>query len=125
MSKLFGAATQLYDDWSIVESCLQKHDISCKLVAAEFYITVSVTTKAGESKILDVLKLLSVGIPPSKAIQVLEGSMYYDFIRTGSQYGGFCLKYGITKEQFDQVVWPRVEHGLEFNSQWCRKWQES
>ncbi|XP_061988425.1 uncharacterized protein LOC133706896 isoform X2 [Rosa rugosa] len=92
-------ATQLYDNWSIVESCLQKHDISCKLVAAEFYMTVSVTTKAGESnisdKILDVLKLLSVGIPPSKAIQVLEGSMYYDFIRTGSQYGGFCLKYGI------------------------------
>ncbi|PRQ19992.1 hypothetical protein RchiOBHm_Chr7g0223281 [Rosa chinensis] len=89
-------ATQLYDNWSIVESCLQKHDISCKLVAAEFYMTVSVTTKAGESnisdKILDVLKLLSVGIPPSKAIQVLEGSMYYDFIRTGSQYGGFCLK---------------------------------
>lgn len=107
-------------DWSIVESCLEEHAISCKLVLDEFYMTVSITRRAGDSnnsdimdKILDFLKLLSVNVPPSKAVKVLKGGLRYVFIPTGYEYGGFCSKFGITKEQFDKEVWPRVELGLE------------
>ncbi|XP_024173742.1 uncharacterized protein LOC112179536 isoform X1 [Rosa chinensis] len=112
-------ATRLEKDWKCVEACLKKHGISCKLIAAvECCMIVSKTTNAGDpditDKIWDFLKLLSIDVEPSKAIEVLNGRLHFDFIPTGYIYGGgLCSKFRITEEQFAEVVWPRIERGLE------------
>nr|XP_011465270.1 PREDICTED: uncharacterized protein LOC105351702 [Fragaria vesca subsp. vesca] len=111
--------TQVENDWKIVEECLKKHGFCCKLITEGNYCSmiVSRTTNTGgpdiTNKIWDFLKLLSIDLEPSTAIEVLNGSMHYDFIPTGYEYGTLCSKFGVTEEQYAEVVWPHIQRGSE------------
>ncbi|XP_050378784.1 uncharacterized protein LOC126796062 [Argentina anserina] len=115
-------ATLVRKDWKSVEACLSKHGYSCKLITqAEFcycFMIVSKTKNIGDlditDKIWDFLKLVSIELQPSKAIGILNGSMHCQFIPAGYECGGpLCSKFGVTEEQYAEVVWPRIQNSFE------------
>ncbi|KAM5571491.1 hypothetical protein ABKV19_011866 [Rosa sericea] len=80
---------------------------------------VSKTTNAEDpditDKIWDFLKLLPIDVEPPKSIQIfLEscGSILFIFCLRCNTFVN-CSKFGITEEQFAEVVWPRIDRGLE------------
>ncbi|KAK9927941.1 hypothetical protein M0R45_025100 [Rubus argutus] len=108
--------TKLQEAWPVVESALKKHGISCTLDLAEGSMTLS-TTKSRDPDTIDVawdhLELLSTtNVPASMLIKLLAGSMQYDLIKTGYQFGGIRSKFEINKEEWCQ--WERnLRHTLQ------------
>lgn len=71
------------------------------------YIAISTTPWTRDPDIFDMAKefielLAKSNVPPSMAIQILNGEVIHDYVLVGHQQGGLCLKHGITKEQFSK-----------------------
>ncbi|PRQ17070.1 hypothetical protein RchiOBHm_Chr7g0191051 [Rosa chinensis] len=95
-------AKVLEEEWPIVESSLEQYGISCTIYLDEGFMTFS-TTKDRDTiyKARDVLELLSsTSVKPSLAIEVLNGRLKHDIIKTGYFNGGIGSELKIDKETF-------------------------
>ncbi|XP_062006526.1 uncharacterized protein LOC133723650 isoform X2 [Rosa rugosa] len=98
---------KLKDAWPQVESALQEHGISYTLNLAELYMTVSTTPRTKDPDIIhrarEIIVLLSkTTVPTYVVIDILNGDMHHDHIKTGYQEGGLAAIHGIKKERFDK-----------------------
>ncbi|PRQ43492.1 hypothetical protein RchiOBHm_Chr3g0469081 [Rosa chinensis] len=98
---------KLKDAWPEVESALQEHGISYTLNLAELYMTVSTTPRTKDPDIIhrarEIIVLLSKTTTPTYVvIDILNGDMHHDHIKTGYQEGGLAAIHGIKKERFDK-----------------------
>ncbi|XP_050368039.1 uncharacterized protein LOC126786303 isoform X2 [Argentina anserina] len=98
--------------WPTVESSLENYGISCSLDMVEHTMTVSTTTKTMDPDVIvkarELTELLSLQIPLSEAIRILDANMRCDFIEIGPLRQGLCAKYGISEEQFTER-WKRFQ----------------
>ncbi|CAL2269628.1 unnamed protein product [Prunus armeniaca] len=90
-------AKNLQEAWSVLKSSLEEYGISCALDVDQYFITFT-TTKAKDSyAILDsryLIRLLSAGVPPLRAVKVLNGMPCY-LVYTGYIFDGLCKKFDI------------------------------
>ncbi|KAK9926561.1 hypothetical protein M0R45_023784 [Rubus argutus] len=96
---------KLIDALPTVESALQEHGISYTLNLAERYMTVSTTTRTRDPDIIHrarefIVLLSKTTVPAFVAIDILNGSMHHDHIKTGYQEGGLAAIHGIKRERF-------------------------
>ncbi|XP_062029889.1 uncharacterized protein LOC133745777 isoform X1 [Rosa rugosa] len=92
-----GRAKVLAEEWPMVESALGEYGMSCKLDWDGRFITVATTTRTRGADIVykarDLLHLLALtNVPPSMAIQILDGRLHCDIIWTANCYGGLLSK---------------------------------
>ncbi|XP_004298535.1 PREDICTED: KRR1 small subunit processome component homolog [Fragaria vesca subsp. vesca] len=96
---------KLTNAWPEVEAALQEHGISYKLNLAELYMTVSTTPITKDPGIIhrarEVIVLLSkTTVPTYVVIDILNGDMVHDHIKTGYQEDGLAAIHGIKRERF-------------------------
>ncbi|KAL6278893.1 hypothetical protein ACE6H2_022494 [Prunus campanulata] len=96
-------AKNLQEAWAVLKSALEKYGISCALDVDQYFITFT-TTKAKDSyAILDaryLIRLLSAGVPPLRAVKVLNGMPCY-LVYTGYIFNGVCKKIGIKSDKYE------------------------
>ncbi|CAL2269618.1 unnamed protein product [Prunus armeniaca] len=92
----------LQEAWPVLKSALEEYGISCALDLDQYFITFT-TTKAKDSyAILDsryLIRLLSAGVPPLRAVKVLNGMPCY-LVYTGYVYDGLCKKFDIKRDKY-------------------------
>ncbi|CAL9003675.1 unnamed protein product [Prunus brigantina] len=95
-------AKNLQEAWSVLKSSLEEYGISCALDVDHYFITFT-TTKAKDSyAILDsryLIRLLSAGVPPLRAVKVLNGMPCY-LVYTGYIFDGLCEKFDIKPDKY-------------------------
>ncbi|XP_008218515.1 PREDICTED: KRR1 small subunit processome component homolog [Prunus mume] len=93
----------LQEAWPVLKSALEEYGISCALDLDEYFITFT-TTKAKDSyAILDsryLIRLLSAGVPPLRAVKVMNGLPCY-LVYTGYIFNGLCKKFGIKPDKYE------------------------
>ncbi|CAL2269640.1 unnamed protein product [Prunus armeniaca] len=96
-------AKDLQEVWPVLKSALEEYGISCALDVDQYFITFT-TTKAKDSyAILDsryLIRLLSAGIPPLRAVKVMNGMSCY-LVYTGYMFNGLCKKFGIKPDKYE------------------------
>ncbi|KAL6278889.1 hypothetical protein ACE6H2_022490 [Prunus campanulata] len=92
----------LQEAWPVLKSALEKYGISCALDVDQYFITFT-TTKAKDSyAILDaryLIRLLSAGVPPLRAVKVLNGMPCY-LVYTGYNFDGLCKTFDIKQDKY-------------------------
>ncbi|CAL9003673.1 unnamed protein product, partial [Prunus brigantina] len=95
-------AKDLQEAWPVLKSALAEYGISCALDLDEYFITFT-TTKAKDSyALLDsryLIRLLSAGVPPLRAVKVLNGMPCY-LVYTGYVSDGLCKKFDIKPNKY-------------------------
>lgn len=93
----------LQEAWPVLKSALEEYGISCALDVDQYFITFT-TTKAKDSyALLDsryLIRLLSAGVPPLRAVKVMNGMPCY-LVYTGYMYNGLCKKFGIKPDKYE------------------------
>lgn len=100
---LLGREKEVHEAWPFVQRFLGGHGISCTVDTAKRCLTFSTTRRTVDLDIIhkagDFLQLLArTGIPATKAVEILNGSLQHEVIKTGFQDGGLRTKFEIEKE---------------------------
>ncbi|KAK9926562.1 hypothetical protein M0R45_023785 [Rubus argutus] len=96
---------KLSDSFSMVESALAEHGITYKLDLVKRYMIVITNERTKDPDMIhrarELIRLLSkTDVSPSMAIEILNGNLHHDFIKTGHQDGGLSKIHGISDERF-------------------------
>ncbi|KAK9910916.1 hypothetical protein M0R45_034850 [Rubus argutus] len=89
--------------WPFVQRFFRGHGISCTVDTAKRCLTFSTTRRTIDLDIIhkagDFLQLLArTGIPATKAVEILNGRLQHEVIKTGFQDGGLRTKFEIEKD---------------------------
>ncbi|KAB2615326.1 hypothetical protein D8674_021914 [Pyrus ussuriensis x Pyrus communis] len=95
-------AKRVQDVWPMVKSFLQENGISCEMSACNRSMKVSTTTEIKDrDRIVRARRLLELlgrtNVPPSLAIEIMNGRKQHIFMKIGQQEGGLCSRFGIEK----------------------------
>ncbi|XP_009337022.2 uncharacterized protein LOC103929537 isoform X3 [Pyrus x bretschneideri] len=99
-------AKRVQDVWPMVKSFLQENGISCEMSACNRSMKVSTTTKIKDrDRIVRARRLLELlgrtNVPPSLAIEIMNGRKQHIFMKIGQQEGGLCSRFGIEKVEYE------------------------
>ncbi|KAM1354089.1 hypothetical protein ACFX2H_033490 [Malus domestica] len=92
----------LQEAWPMIKSALDQYNILCSLDLARGYMIIVVIMNTDPYIIIrarNLLHLLSIGVPASQALEVLNGKIC-DVIDVGFKRNGLCSKFGIKKDQY-------------------------
>ncbi|TQD69575.1 hypothetical protein C1H46_044891 [Malus baccata] len=87
----------------MIKSALDQYNILCSLDLARGYMIIVVIMNTDPYIIIrarNLLHLLSIGVPASQALEVLNGKIC-DVIDVGFKRNGLCSKFGIKKAMAD------------------------
>ncbi|KAK9941673.1 hypothetical protein M0R45_007371 [Rubus argutus] len=111
-SFLIGREKEVQEAWPSVQSFIEEYGISCtlRMGGAERSLTISTTRRTKDPDIMDkagefLEMLATTSIPASKAIEILNGRLQHDIIKTGFQDGGLGSKF--------EMEWGRFENNKE------------
>ncbi|KAM1056857.1 hypothetical protein ACFX13_030969 [Malus domestica] len=99
-------AKMVQDAWPMVKSFLQENGISCELSARNRSMKVSTTTEIKDrDRIVRARRLLELlgktNVPPSLAIEIMNGRKQHILMKIGQQEGGLCSRFGIEKVEYE------------------------
>ncbi|XP_068309736.1 uncharacterized protein [Pyrus communis] len=105
----------------MVKSFLQENGISCEMSACNRSMKVSTTTEIKDrDRIVRARRLLEplgrTNVPPSLAIEIMNGRKQHIFMKIGQQEGGLCSRFGIEKVEYEDRL-RRFRASIEVNKE--------